>query len=231
MPRQYGNKKRYVAKRRATKRRAGARTSTGSQVLALIKGAALAALKRRLGLNTETKYVDVNGTTTATGTLVLRIQPPTIAQGSTVNQRNGAGVRITAVDQRINITAATAATAGCNIRIIVVRHLHAGNPNVADVLQTTTDISSPLHNNLRANHIELISDQTYSLGTADSGNSSLYISNTYSRANWQMEWTDADTTGVPANCINGVIATMWMIDNVTTAPVFTSTNRYWYVDN
>jgi hypothetical protein len=200
-------------------------------LLAALKGYALTALKRKLGLNTETKYVDVAGTTTATGTLATRIASPTIPQGATVGGRNGAGVRVTKVEQRINIEAATAATKGCNVRIITVRHKHSGTPAVADVLQVTTDFSSPIHNNIVANHIEVISDQTYTVGTSTSENATVLVANTFSRANWQMEWTDADTTGVPADLINGGIVTMWMIDNVTTAPVFTSTNRVWFVDN
>jgi len=203
----------------------------GAQALSLIKGYALTKLKQRLGLNTELKYVDVNGTTTATTTLTSRIATPTIPQGSAVGQRNGAGVRCVKIDQRICIEAAAAATKGCQIRVITVRHKSAAGANVADILQVTTDISSPLHNNLAANHIELISDQTYTLGHATAPNSTILIENTFSRPNWQMEWTDADTAGTPANYINGAIATYWMQDQVSTAPVYTSTNRYWFVDN
>jgi len=199
--------------------------------MALIKGAALGALKRKLGLNTEQKYVDNSGVVTCTGTLVLKIQPPVIVQGAAVDERNGAGVRITKVQQRINIIADVAATNGCNVRIITVRHLHAGNPAVADILQQPSDITSMLHNNLAANHIELISDQVYSVSYSGAGNPAVYIENEFSRANWQLEWTDADTTGAVANIINGGISTHMMIDNVTTSPDITYTQRYWYVDN
>ena len=228
----YGNRKRrFTAKRRATKRRATRSPSMGAQALALIKGYALTKLKQRLGLNTETKYVDTSGVTTATATLAARIATPTIPQGSTVGQRQGAGVRITRVDQRICVEAAAAATKGCQIRVITVRHRTAASAAPGDILQVTTDISSPLHNNLAANHIELISDQTYTLGHATAPNSTILIENSFSRPNWQMEWTDADTTGVAANLINGGITTFWMQDQVSTAPVYTSTNRCWYVDN
>jgi len=162
---------------------------------------------------------------------VTRITTPTIPQSAAVGGRNGAGIRVTKVEQRINVEASVGATKGCNIRVITVRHKHSGLPAVADVLQVTTDISSPIHNNIVANHIELISDQTYTLGTVTSENSTLLIENTFSRANWQMEWTDADTTGATANLINGAIVTMWMCDQVSTAPIFTSTNRVWFVDN
>jgi len=227
----YGNRKGYRAKRRPTKRRRTSAPSTGAALLAALKGYALTALKRKLGLNTETKYVDVAGSSTATATLASRIVSPTIPQGATVGGRNGAGVRVTKVEQRINIEASAAATKGCNVRIITVRHRHSGVPAVADILQVTTDFSSPIHNNIVANHVEIISDQTYTVGTATSENSTVLVSNMFSRANWQMEWTDADTTGVPANLINGAIVTLWMVDNVTTAPTFTSTNRVWFVDN
>jgi len=229
MARTYSNKKRYVAKRKyAPKRRTA---SYGAQAISLIKGYALAKLKQKLGLNTETKYVDNSGVVTCTGTLVLKIQPPVIAQGSAVDERSGAGVRITKVEQRLNILADAAATNGCNVRVITVRHLHAGNPNVADILQQPSDITSPLHNNLKANHIELISDRVYPVSYPGAGNPAVYVNNVYQRANWQLEWTDADTTGAVANMINGGISTHMMIDNVTTSPDITYTQRYWYVDN
>ena len=227
----YGKRMAYRPKRRAPKRRRTSAPSTGAALLAALKGYALTKLKQRLGLNTETKFVDVGGSATATTSLVTRIVSPTIPQGSAVGGRNGAGVRVTKVEQRINVEANVAATKGCNIRVITVRHRHQGTPAVADVLQLSTDISSPIHNNLAANHIELISDQLHYVGPALSSNSSIQIINTFQRANWQMEWTDADASGVPANLINGAIVTMWMVDNVTTAPAFISTNRVWFVDN
>ena len=73
-------------------------------------------------------------------------------------------------------------------------------------------------NNLKANHIELISDRVYAVSYPGAGNPAVYVSNVYQRANWQLEWTDADTTGVVADIINGGISTHMMIDNVTTSP-------------
>lgn len=228
MARRYASKKRYVPKRKYAPKRS---VSYGAQAINMIKGYALAKLKQKLGLNTEQKYVDNSGVVTCTGTLALKIQPPVIVQGSAVDERNGAGVRITKVEQRLSILADAAATNGCNLRVITVRHLHGGNPSVADILQQPSDITSQLHNNLKANHIELISDRVYPVSTALAGNPATYVNNTYSRANWQLEWTDADTTGAVANIINGGISTLMMIDNVTTSPDITYTQRYWYVDN
>lgn len=226
----YRRKSSYRAKRPATRRTP--RASTGSQILSLLKGAALTALKRRLGLNTETKFVDTAGTTTSTATLVSCIASPTIAQGLTVNTRQGANIRITKINQRISISAAAAATLGCNVRIITVRNKWSDSTiAVADILQTTTDFSSPFHNLFQEHGLELIQDETVRIGTATSDNSVVTIDRQFSRPNWQMTWTDADTTGVPSNLVRGAIQTFWMVDNVTTAPVFTSTNRLWFVDN
>ena len=92
MARRYASKKRYVAKRKYAPKRS---VSYGTQAINMIKGYALTKLKQKLGLNTEQKYVDNSGVVTCTGTLVLKIQPPTIAQGTHVDERVGAGVRIT----------------------------------------------------------------------------------------------------------------------------------------
>lgn len=214
------------------KRAAGSSGTLGSTVLKALKGYALTALKRKLGLNTETKYSDSVGTTTATGTLVSRIPSPTIAQGLTVNTRQGTNIRIVKVEQRINIQAAVAATLGCNVRIITVRQrLNDGTITVADVLQTSTDFSSPIHNLFHEHGLTLLQDETVRLGTATADNSCITLERTFKLPNGQMTWTDADTTGVPSNLVRGAIQTFWMVDNVTTAPYFTATNRFWYVDN
>lgn len=227
-------RRKFTAKKKTYRRRRAAGSSGGlaSTVLRALKGYALLALKRKLGLNTETKYIDVVGSTTATATLGSRISSPTIPQGLTVSQRQGVNIRVTKVEQRINILAAAAATNGCNVRILTVRaKLQDGVPVVADILQTPTDFSSPIHNLFKEHGLELLQDEIVRVGTPTADNASVTIERTFSLPNGQMTWIDSDTTGVPANLVRGAIVTYWYLDNVTTAPYFTATNRFWYVDN
>jgi len=220
-------KKKYAAKRKP--KRSARRTPT-TTIASLLQGAALGYLKRRLGLNTEQKYVDTSGTTTATATLVNRIASPTIAQGLTVNTRQGASIRVTRTDVRISITPVATGLSSC-IRVICVRYTDDASPGAADILQTTTEMTSPLHNNFHEKGLQLLHDQVYPVGTTTSpGGTAIEFS--CSRANDHMVWTNTDTTGVQANLVSGGITVWWMMDsNFTTAPIIASTMRTWFVDN
>lgn len=225
-PRRYGVSKRRPARRRST--RSG---NSGTSFVSLLKGYALLKLKQKLGLNPESKYVDVAGTTTSTGTLQSRIAAPTIAQGLTNQTRTGATVRISKVETRISIVAATAATSPTTIRIIQVRNKRAASAQPADILQTTTDISSPLQSDYQANGVQILKDITVCLGTATGGDGCQWVEWTHTGLSDHVTWPDSDTTGLPGAAEQGCISTYWMVDNVSTSPVFTSKSRYWYVDN
>jgi hypothetical protein len=203
----------------------------GGKFVDALGAAAIKKLKVKLGLNTETKYVDTAGTTTATGTLVKRIASPTIAQGLTVNTRSGNSVRITRCDLRIWLQVPAATTTPSALRLIVVRHREADEAAVAEILQSTTDISSPIANTAVSRGVQLLMDKVYTLGTTAGGPSSLYINKSFSSPDWQMIWQNSDTTGVPTNLLEGAISVFWMVADASTAPVLTSTMRSWFVDN
>lgn len=223
-------KRKYAPKRRAPPRRR-ARANTGSSFVSLLKGYALLKLKQKLGLNPESKYVDVAGTTTATGTLQSRIAAPTIAQGNTNQTRNGATVRISKVETRISIVAASTATSPTTIRIIQVRNKRAGSVQPTDILQLTTDISSPLQSDYVANGVVILKDITVCLGTATGGDGCQWVEWTHTGLADHVVWPDSDTAGTPAAAEQGCISTYWFVDNVSTSPIFTSKSRYWFVDN
>lgn len=227
----YGRRPKYAPRRKASARKTKSTNYTGAMVLSALKGYALTKLKQKLGLNTETKFLDVAGTTTATTTLSTRIQSPTLAQGLTDSTRTGASVRITKVETRVSIVVPAAATTANVVRIIQVRYLRTGAPALADILDTTTDITSPLNDHHADLGVQILKDLSVPLGTATGGDGSAYVHWTHTGLADHMTWPDADTTGTPAACLKGAIYTYWMVDNVTTVPVFTSKSRYWFVDN
>lgn len=225
----YGRRN-YAPKRRAPKRRARA-SNSGTTFVSLLKGYALLKLKQKLGLNPETKYVDVAGTTTATSTLQSRIAAPTIAQGNTNQTRNGATVRISKVETRISITAASTAVLPTNVRIIQVRNKRAAQVPVADILQTTTDITSPLQSDYQANGVQILKDITVCVG-AKEGNGSQWVEWTHTGLSDHVVWPDSDTAGTPGAAEQGCISTYWMLDGAfDVAPTFAAKSRYWFVDN
>lgn len=224
-------KRKYVGKRRPSARSRPRTTNYGASFLNTLKGYALLKLKQKLGLNPESKFVDVAGTTTATGSLVLRIASPTIAQGDGVGSRSGASLRISKVETRIGITAVAAATAGCNVRIIQVRHLKDGTPSTSAILEDPNDFASPISNHVTEQGVVILRDEVVSLGTAAGGPSAVSTQWTHTGLADHMTWPDSDTTGLPSALTKGMIATYWMVDNLTTAPYFIAKSRYWFVDN
>jgi len=225
----YNRKRRNYRPKRP--RRAKASPSFGAQAITALKGYALLKLKQKLGLNPESKFVDVAGNTTSTSTLASRIAMATIPQGNTIGTRSGASIRISKVETRISAVATAGATAGTNIRIIQLRHSQPSAPGVAEILESTTDIASPINNEAKDNGITILRDEVLSLGTALSGNSAVYTQWTHVGLADHVVYPDADTTGLPADTVKGLIATYWFCDNITSAPYFTAKSRYWFVDN
>jgi len=187
------------------------------------------ALQSRLGLNTELKYVDTAGTTTVTATLTSRIASPTIAQGLTALTRTGSSIRVVDCELRINAASASA-TAYTQIRVIVTRFLEASAPATSAILQSTTDFSSPLNHLFKANGLQLLDDFVIVVGTGTVDGVTSIVKH-YKNDNWHMQWTDADTTGAPANLVSGGIYVHWYADQISVAPIMNSTMRIRYVDN
>jgi len=223
-------KKRKYAPKRAPKRKAPRRAPTAT-IQSLLQGAAVGYLKRRLGLNTEEKFLDVSGTTTATSTLVSRIAMPVIPQDNTDNGRSGSSIRVTRVHTRIAISPVLTSTTPSFVRIIQARNLNAGNPSAADILEVTTEMTSPVNKNAAAKGIQILKDEVVPIG-AFNGGMGAYVEWVHSGASDHMVYTTSDTTGVAGNVVKGAINTFWMLDaNFTVAPVFASTSRFFYVDN
>lgn len=221
-----GYKKRSI---RVSKRRPKSRkTSWGGMAFNALSGYALRSLKKKLGLNTESKIAGTNGTTTATTTLVARIAMPTIIAGtSNVGQRVGSSIRITAVKTRIAAIMPSTATTSNLVRIIQVRDRQNGNPTVADILETPTEFCSPLNNNFVAAGLQLLKDVVLPCTLRDP----LFLEWTHSALNDQCVYPDGDTAGAPSSLIEGSIVTHWMVADGTSIPIFSSRSEFYYVDN
>jgi hypothetical protein len=139
-------------------------------------------------------------------------------------------VRITRCDLRLAIQQIAAATTGYAVRVIVTRHREADEPIASEILASTTTITSPISNTAAARGVQILMDKVYTLGTTAS-TSYLYITKSFVSDNMHMVWTNGDTTGVPANVLEGCITVWWMVDGTGGPPVFTSTMRAWFVDN
>jgi len=106
---------------------------------------AVVLLKKKLGLNTEKHWLDTLETNVATAsTASVMANPMVIPQGDTVNTRNGNTVRMTSLVLKGRIQANTAATAGCLVRVLVVKYnyIHGTTVGVGNVLDQTARITS-----------------------------------------------------------------------------------------
>ncbi len=194
-----------------------------------VSSKALIALKSRLGLNTELKFADNPQTGVAlTTTLTNRNSPPTISQGASASQRNGKGVRMTRYLNRMSFSNGST-TVPCRVRCLIVANEDAGVAAVGEVLQDTTNVLSPLNSDIDQYNHFVIYDRLITLGVATAPNAIVNEEFEWTPDNHHLEWSASDTTGLPANMLQGNISVLVFADtaNVT----FTAYAREEFVDN
>jgi hypothetical protein len=202
----------------------------GGAALTHLGAGALAALKSKLGLNTEDKFVDTGAATTVTTTATARLTNAVIPQGLTVNTREGASVRVSSLEYRLNFQAAAAGTP-CTIRLLVVRDRDSGNNSAANVLQTPSDFNSAINNNFTALGLEMLCEEYINVGAPGAENADVTWVKTITRPDMHLRWTNADTTGSVANLVQGQVALYWLASQAGTPPTASGNSRTWYVDN
>lgn len=237
-------RRKLPTKRKAKARKPAAATSwrtTASTVVSALTGAALIALKSKLGLNTESKYSTLATTTfTPTTTLVKSFDVLTstpIPQDNTAQGRSGLTVRMTKwkIHGTIDNTLANLLTT--RFRIIICKNkgiaLGASAIVVADVLERTTDINSP-HLIDKTADISYLYDKTFNIDpVAAGGKQQFNFSFIYSPKNHHLTWTVADTTGTSADLLGGLISVFIMADGFTAAnaPTLNVARELYWVDN
>lgn len=234
--------KRYPKRRGAKRRQAAKKPSTwtdlAKKVALGLSGSALIALKGKLGLNTETKYIDTSTVVyTATTTLAFAASNLTtpIVQGSASNQRSGATCRMTSMSLRGEIVQSAGNLVPGSMRVVIVNWGRSSNNDAPGlVLQDTTQIYSP--RNLDSTvPFTILMDKSYYYQPTAAGDAILTrpFSFDYKPKNHHISWTDADTAGTAANCINGLV-TIYIFCSTFTAgnvPTLTFWQRVKYVDN
>ncbi len=198
-----------------------------------LSAAALDRLKTRLGLNTEENYADVALSTTLTATMATRMTPPTIPQGVGVGSRVGVSLRVKRIEFRACIAPAPTQTAPNCVRVILTRNVEPGQASAANVVQTTTDISSPINHQAADLGIQVLYDRTFTVGLAANG--AQWVQFTIRDTEFptmHMIWPDTDTAGTPGALNEGCINVYACVDAVNTAaPIVTGRVRIAYVDN
>ncbi len=189
-------------------------------------------LKTALGLNTEENYIDASTSTTTSTTGASKLTFPTIPQGTSVGQRIGSSIRLTRIEFRLQVTAQAAATTANSIRVLMTRNKDPGAAQATDILQTATDITSPLNHIYKEKGLQLLLDEVINVDPA--GNGSCYrtwIIDDRAMNNMHVQYPDTDTAGLASSILEGQVNVFWYADSVTTSPVFTGKVRFCYVDN
>lgn len=225
-------------KKRPTYRRKSYRKpapTIASAALSAIKGYALKKLKNKLGLNTETKYLDTIQSSTALDTTFTGSSTAiTIPQGNTTITRSGNNCRLTSYSARFSLKQNSAAVIGCRVRIIGYvqpRMQTAGAVfNANDVLEdSTAQLDTPY--DMNTNGYNIIYDKTFDLPAPTSEGANKTIEFHYKPLSHEIEWNDTDTTGSAANLLRGNIRFLLACDAALSFPTYSCYTRIKFVDN
>lgn len=198
---------------------------------------AVKQLKDKLGLNTETKYVDfaeAAGTpTTTTLTATGAISNP-IPQGDGTNARQGNTLRVTSFQAKYTFRANASSVAASRVRLIIMyqpKLLQPGNVfTAADIVtDTTANIETPY--NMNTVGYKILYDKTVEIAAVGQNGSTKELVISYRPLDHHMEWTDADTAGSSTLQLRGYMRAYVCTDNGTHPPTYSSYARLKFVDN
>jgi len=240
MPSYYKSARKFYKKnvRKPYRKFAKSNPALATAMVEGLKGAALIALKSKIGMNAETRYVDTLSTAySCTASLALSthnlITP--IPQGDANGTRQGSSIRMTSYSIKGFVYNPPTNLISSQVRIICVNWGRSSNNDAASqVLQVQNDVLS--FRNLDATvPFKILSDKTYMVEPNSTGDAKQIVKFqwTYTPKNHHIAWTDADTAGTQANCINGLIGVYIMAHTFTAgqAPSLTFSQRVKYVDN
>lgn len=230
-------RKSYAKKRTFKKRtyRRKPKSSFAAAAVSAISGFALKKLKNRLGLNTESKYLDTVQTSTALDTTFTGLSTSiTIPQGNTTNTRSGNNCRMSCLNMRLSLKQNSSATVGCRVRLVgfVQPRMQTAGAifNANDILEdSTASLDTPY--DMNTNGYNIIYDKTYDLPAPTSEGANKTITFIYKPLAHEIEWNDSDTTGSAANLLRGNIRFLIACDAAASFPTFSAYTRVKFVDN
>lgn len=228
--------KRSQSKRKPKTRSYKSKESLGLQVAKSVGGYGLKLLKSRLGLNTETNFLDTAvGPVNLATTLTAGSYALSVPQGDTSSTRTGASVRLTSYEVNLSMIPISTNSNPGSIRVILYGQKKAVNASLvttAQILQDNTNLRSPY--NMDYEGYQILFDQTYSFNASvDSAPRHVHISAPLG-IDWHLKWSNADTTGSSANLEAGYVRIAYMYEGftaVTGIPQISSYTRIKWVDN
>jgi hypothetical protein len=219
---------------------------TGAAFVDALGAAAVEKLKIKLGLNTETKYVDYEGALNTTNTLQVasHCMLTPIPQGLTDNTHEGSSVRVTKSTIRFLLqNPSTNTGSAVSTRVLLVRWRPTAGPNVSantgDVLEKagTTGIPETLSMETfdPVYQRKIVYDKTFDFGLVTAGGCPSVFTREIilNDDDFHMRWTSTDTAGISANSV-GDFWTFLVQTSTSTAgqyPTIWWDQRVEFVDN
>lgn len=188
--------------------------------------------QRKCGV--EVKQWDVIDTATLGTTLAAVFYPfADIAIGQTDETRIGNSIEVKKWAFRSQFFAEATTSNPTTIRVILIKQgrMAGAAPNVADILETPTNIRSPYSLNKNA-AFTVLKDFTFMLAGATTGEREEYKlwNHTYTPKHCHaITWDQADTLGSLANMIDGNV-TVFMMYAGSAAPTWSFYSRAEYID-
>lgn len=229
--------KKKTYKKKAYKPRSNWKSNIAKAAATGLAGYGLKLLKNKLGLNTETHWVDTLDTSTSISSTMTNITNPLVIPiGDTVNTRTGNGIRVTSWHFNIRIQANAAAIAGNFVRLILYNQkIVRGSallPN--DLMDSTTRVTSAYNMGDSVNSVgyNILYDKTVKLSPSGQDGDIVHLDYVWTPLNWHVEWTAGDTAGTLANVVQGVFRACIMTSEPTAnTPNFWCDQRVKFVDN
>lgn len=230
--------KRSYRRKRSYKKKSYSKPSSSLSRMAIagLGGLALTLLKAKLGLNTETHWLDTTETAVGTlATMTAMAYPLTIPIGDTSNTRTGQSCRLTSYTCNLTISQIAAATIPCQIRVLFV--------HIKDTRCTSYGASSFMDSNTRitsgynmgdsddAVGYKILYDRTFDLSVVGGDDAIRRVFFKYNPLSHHLKWTSADTTGVASNLISGFVRGFIQTTATSNQPTYTCDHRVKFVDN
>jgi len=216
------------------------RRGVGQAISASFSAGAV-ALRRKLGLNTETNYGDTANAYALGTTLALIDNGPAIPIGATAGttQRIGREVRVVRYQIKGYVYCPSTSTGVGLARVVAVfnRQQDGQALTAAQVLAANTNIASLSAGDLTDRGGTIVYDKTLKLlsyqGTYATNDE---VINTFefefSEPDWHLQWPSTDTAGTQAANLGGAIQVYAMHTGIaTTSPQLSYYARMEYVDN
>jgi len=202
--------------------------------------AAAIALRNRLGLNTETNFLDNSATGTPGTTLALLDAGAALPIGATAgtSQRIGREVRVVRWLHRGYIYSPSSMTGVCLVRVVAVfNRQQDGTPfTVGQVLADPTNIMSLSAGDLTERGGTVVFDRTFRLlGAAQCPSANDQIQHyefEFTAPDWHLSWPVGNTAGAQTDNLGGALTVYTMARGAgVTSPNQPFYSRCEYVDN